>query len=75
VQVHDTAARVSAGAENRMLAKKRGQILNLSADRSSSRSASIYDSPSTAHLTGLQAPTVLGVHASLDHVATAVVSV
>jgi hypothetical protein len=30
---------------------------------------------STAHLTGLQAPAVLGVHASLDHVATAVVSV
>jgi hypothetical protein len=30
---------------------------------------------STAHLTGLQAPAMLGVQASLDHVATAVVSV
>jgi hypothetical protein len=51
------------------------QILNLSADRSRSRSTSIYDSPSTAHLMGLQAPAMLGVQASLDHVATAVVSV
>jgi hypothetical protein len=52
-----------------------GQILNLSADRSRSRSTSIYDSPSTAHLTGLEVPAMLGVHASLDHVATTVVGV
>ena len=53
----------------------RPPILELSADRSTSRSTSIYDSPSTAHLTGLQAPAMLSVHASLDLVATAVVSV
>src|SRR6201988_1425038 len=53
----------------------RGQTLNLSADRSRSRSTSIYDSPSTAHLTGLQAPAMLSVHASPDLIATAVVSV
>ena len=53
----------------------RPPILNLSADRSRSRSTSIYDSPSTAHLTGLQAPAMRSVHASLDHIATAVVSV
>jgi hypothetical protein len=117
--VHDTTAWVSAGSENRMLAKKthsgsencqkrtiqfpfkpkpdrfgarpciherspqrtlaprssRGWILNLSADRSSSRSASIYNNRSSAHLAGLQAPPMLGVHAAVDHVATAVVSV
>lgn len=39
-----------------------------------SRSTSIYDSPSTAHLTGLQVPAILGVHVPLDHVATAVVA-
>src|SRR6266851_8389138 len=53
----------------------RPPILNMSADRSRSRSTSIYDSPSTAHLTGLQAPAMRRVHASLHHIATAVVSV
>jgi hypothetical protein len=53
----------------------RPPILNLSADHSKSRSASIYDSPSTAHLAGLQAPAMRSVHASLDHIATAVISV
>src|SRR6476659_3533500 len=53
----------------------RPPILNLSADRSRSRSTSIYDNPSTAHLTGLQAPAMLSVHAALDHIAIAVVSV
>src|SRR6266851_9832280 len=43
----------------------RPPILNMSADRSRSRSTSIYDSPSTAHLTGLQAPAMRRVHASL----------
>jgi hypothetical protein len=36
---------------------------------------SIYGSPSTAHLNGLQAPAMGGVHASLHHVAVAVVIV
>src|SRR5882762_5187178 len=44
-------------------------------DRSRSRSTSLYDSPSTAHLNGLPAPAMRGVHASMNHIATAVVSV
>src|SRR5882672_3683313 len=44
-------------------------------DRSRSRSTSLYDSPSTAHLNGLPAPAMRGVHASVNHIATAVVSV
>jgi transposase len=48
----------------------------VTAARFRSRSTPIYyDSPSTAHLTGLQAPAMLSVHAPLDHIATAVVSV
>src|SRR5205085_2660456 len=42
---------------------------------SGSRSTSIYDSASTAHLNWLQAPAMGGVHASLHHVAIAVVIV
>jgi hypothetical protein len=38
-------------------------------------STSIYDSPSTAHLNGLQAPAMGGVHTLLHHVAIAVVIV
>jgi hypothetical protein len=53
----------------------RPPIFKLSADRSRLRSTSIYDRPSTAHLTGLQAPAMRSVHASLDHIATAVVGV
>src|SRR6267143_1376645 len=44
-------------------------------DRSRSRSTSLYDSPSTAHLNGLPAPAMRGVHASVNNIATAVVSV
>src|SRR5258705_2677467 len=44
-------------------------------DRSRSRSTALYDSPSTAHLNGLPAPAMRGVHASVNHIATAVVSV
>jgi hypothetical protein len=36
---------------------------------------SIYDSPSTAHLTASQAPAMPSVHASLDHIATVVIIV
>src|SRR5467141_2512295 len=35
-------------------------------DRSRSRSTSLYDSPSTAHLNGLPAPAMRGVHASVN---------
>jgi len=65
----------SASALSRAEVISRPPILNLSADRSRSRSTSIYDSPSTAHLTGLQAPAMRSVHPSLDHIAIAVVSI
>src|SRR6267143_6859586 len=45
----------------------------LTSARESAEVGRVINGLSTAHLTGLQAPAMRGVHASLDHVATAVV--
>src|SRR5712672_4828931 len=47
----------------------------LNSARESAEVGRVINGLSTAHLTGLQAPAMRGVHASLDHIATAVVIV